>query len=111
MMTRNKNFQVLLKYATLCLIDNLLILKNKVKSSDFLEVILNPLLKYTLIDFGRRTPVGSPRKVVGTDWSNSGLLRFPHCEEYILTNNIETLLQDHQFNHKELMCFVFPVAN
>lgn len=44
------NFPVLLKKATICLIDNLDTLKQKVKRSDFLENILKPLFNYVLHD-------------------------------------------------------------
>ena len=83
-MTRNKNFQVLLKYATLCLIDNLLILKNKVKSSDFLEVILNPLLKYTLIDSGGEHLLAAQEKLLGQTGAILDCYDFPTVKNTFL---------------------------
>lgn len=44
------NFQILLENATDSLVDNLQVLKEKIRTTDFLDAILNPLLTYTLQD-------------------------------------------------------------
>ncbi|EDO19414.1 hypothetical protein Kpol_1002p61 [Vanderwaltozyma polyspora DSM 70294] len=47
-MTNKTNFPILMKHATTSLIENLPILKEKVKLQDFLDVLLKPILTYVL---------------------------------------------------------------
>ena len=58
------NFKILLENATKCLVANLSILQEKVKTSEFLELIMNPLLTYTLEDNTRENAISIQESVL-----------------------------------------------
>ena len=58
------NFKILMENATKGLVANLSILQEKVKPSDFLELIMNPLLTYTLDDNTRENAISIQESVL-----------------------------------------------
>ncbi|CCE65049.1 hypothetical protein TPHA_0J02290 [Tetrapisispora phaffii CBS 4417] len=63
-LTNKTNFPVLLAYATTGLIDNLNILKEKIKSNEYIENILKPLLTSVLNDMEGETSIVPQEKLL-----------------------------------------------
>ncbi|CAI4459052.1 BGP_1a_G0018770.mRNA.1.CDS.1 [Saccharomyces cerevisiae] len=78
------NFPVLLKKATICLIDNLDTLKQKVKRSDFLENILKPLFNYVLHDSESDITVVCQEKLLSQIPLALEVLDFPTVKQFLL---------------------------
>ena len=78
------NFPILLKDATVCLIDNLDTLKQKVKRSDFLETLLKPLFNYVLRDSESDINVVSQEKLLSQIPLALEVLDFPTVKQFLL---------------------------
>ncbi|CAI6507421.1 Scy1p [Saccharomyces cerevisiae x Saccharomyces kudriavzevii VIN7] len=78
------NFPILLGKATICLIDNLDTLKQKVKRSDFLENILKPLFSYVLHDSESDITVISQEKLLLQISLALEVLDFPTVKQFLL---------------------------
>lgn len=83
-LSHNNNFQVLLENATECLVDNLKILKDKVKSSEFLDKIMNPLLTYTLQDNTKENVVTVQEKILAQINLIIDCYDFPAIKNFLL---------------------------
>ncbi|EJS43747.1 scy1p [Saccharomyces arboricola H-6] len=78
------NFPILLRRATVCLIDDLDTLKQKVKRSDFLENILKPLFNYVLHDSESEIAVVSQEKLLSQIPLALEVLDFPTVKQFLL---------------------------
>lgn len=78
------NFPILLRKATVCLIDNLDTLKQKVKRSDFLKNLLKPLFSYVLHDSESDTTTVCQEKLLSQIPLALEVLDFPTVKQFLL---------------------------
>lgn len=64
-LTNNSDFEIILKNTTLTLIENLDILKEKIKKDEFLETIAKPLLTYVFKDMNSKQDIIAQEQLLG----------------------------------------------
>lgn len=80
------NFTILLKSSNVTLIDSLTVLKEKVKSTDFLERVLKPLLTYVLQEMDGESAVIPQEKLLENLPLLLDAFDFPSIKKFLLPN-------------------------
>lgn len=83
-LTNKTNFPILLNSSTDSLIDNISILKEKIKLSEFLDSFMKPLLKYVLNNFEGENSITSQEKLLSQLPLILDCLDFPEVKNFLL---------------------------